>query len=256
MKVLIIEDEAPAFRRLQKILEEIDSNIEIIEVLDSVSDSSHWLQNHHPPDLIFMDIQLSDGISFDIFEKVKVSSPVIFTTAFDEYTLKAFKVNSIDYLLKPIKKEALLFSIEKLKSFGNLFHQSDSNGQGLTELLKHINLHEKQYKNRFLVKMGERLMSVQTEDICYFHLKQGVVHFMTSNGNSYYIDHSLDELTALLDPSQFFRANRQYLIAYHTVQMVHKYHKGKLLLELKENTQDPIIISMEKATSFKKWLDQ
>ena len=253
MKVLIIEDEAPAFRRLQKVIEEIDNKIEIVDVLDSISDSVKWLQVHKAPDLIFMDIQLSDGISFDIFEQTEVSSPVIFTTAFDEYTLKAFKVNSIDYLLKPIRKEELEKGISKYRFFQKAFGSEEAAPQ-LGDLLKQISLTEKQYKTRFLMKTGDKMLSVSADEIAYFHLRQGVVHLHTKNGKSYLTDHTMDELTQLTDPERFYRANRQFIVAYDEIVTVHKYHKGKLLVELKREATDQIIVSMEKATAFKRWL--
>ena len=253
MKVLIIEDEAPAFRRLQKVIDEIDHEIEIVDVLDSVSDSVKWLKAHRAPDLIFMDIQLSDGISFDIFEQTEVSSPVIFTTAFDEYTLRAFKVNSIDYLLKPIRKEELEKGISKYRFFKQAFGKGSENPQ-LGDLIKQITLSEKQYKTRFLLKTGDKLLSVSVEEIAYFHMRQGVVHLHTKSGKSFLTDHTMDELTQLTDPDKFYRTNRQFIVAYDEIVTVHKYHKGKLLVELQHPPRDQIIVSMEKATAFKRWL--
>ncbi|MEL6561301.1 MAG: LytTR family DNA-binding domain-containing protein [Bacteroidota bacterium] len=256
MKVLIIEDEAPAFRRLQKVLEEIDGSIEIVEVLDSVNDSVKWLKNHQFPDLIFMDIQLSDGISFEIFDHIEVKSPVIFTTAFDEYTLRAFKVNSIDYLLKPIKKDALEKGIEKYRFFQNTFGSSNqqSANEDLGALIKQITLTEKQYKTRFLIKTGDKLLSISSDEVSHFQMRQGVVHLYTSNGKRYITDHTMDEIGSFTDPEKFFRANRQFIVAYGAIKTVHKYHKGKLLVELNRSLDDQIIVSMEKASSFKKWL--
>jgi len=256
MKVLIIEDEAPAFRRLQKVLEEIDHQIEIVEVLDSVNDSIKWLKNHQSPDLIFMDIQLSDGISFDIFEDIEVKSPVIFTTAFDEYTLRAFKVNSIDYLLKPIKKEELEKGIDKYrffkKQFGGAIQQPQE--EKLGELIRNIKLNDKQYKNRFLIKTGDKLLSISADEIAHFQMRQGVVHLFTSDGKRYITDHTLDELTNITDPEKFYRANRQFILAYGAIKTIHRYHKGKLLVELSNAADEQIIVSMEKASAFKKWL--
>ncbi len=252
MKVVIIEDEAPAFRRLQKILEEQTLEIEIVEVIDSVADSIKWIRNHDLPDLIFMDIQLSDGISFEIFDEVEVSCPVIFTTAFDEYMLKAFKVNSIDYLLKPIKNEDLAMSLEKFqamkKSFGGASNES------LPDLLKQIRLDDKKYKTRFLIKQGDKLWAVETKNISYFHLRHGVVHLVTNDGKKYIMDQTLDELIGVLDPEQFYRANRQFIVAFEGVKVVHRYHKGKLLLELSPSCEEETIVSAEKASEFKNWM--
>lgn len=250
MNVLIIEDEAPAFRRLQKILDEIDPELEILEVIDSVEDSVKWLRNHSSPDLIFMDIQLSDGISFEIFDAIDISSPVIFTTAFDEYMLKAFKVNSIDYLLKPIKKEDLAQSIEKYRSLKTVF----SGNASMNDLIKQIRLDDRKFKSRFLVKQGDKLLSIQTDDIEYFQTKNGVVYLATSE-KKYLLDFTLDDLMKQLDPDKFYRANRQFVVGYNAIKAIHRYHKGKLLVELQIPTDEQIIVSSEKATDFKQWLD-
>lgn len=251
MQVLIVEDEAPAFRRLQKILEEINPQIEIVEVLDSVDDSVQWFANHTHPDLIFMDIQLSDGLSFEIFESVQINRPVIFTTAFDEYMLRAFKVNSIDYLLKPIKKDELEASIAKFQQLKSTFSGAMPD---LNQLISTIRLDDKMFKTRFLVKKGEELLSVRTEDIAYFQTRHGVVHMITNGGKSHLMDFTLDELTHQLDPNQFYRANRQFIIHFPAIRKVHKFHKGKLLIELLQPCNEQITVSAEKATDFKEWL--
>ncbi len=252
MKVLIIEDEAPAFRRLQTVLEELNPSIQIIDVLDTVADSIKWFENHNPPDLIFMDIQLSDGISFDIFDNVEINTPVIFTTAYDEYTLRAFKVNSIDYVLKPIKKEALGQSLTKFYQFKEAF--GPSNTPNLNQLLKQIKLEEKQYKTRFLIKMKEALISIESDDIAYFQTRHGVVYLYNHAGRNYLIDYTLEELAQQINPTQFFRANRQFLINFKSILTVHKYHKNKLLIETSPAAKAPIIVSSERAATFKKWL--
>ncbi len=252
MKVLIIEDEAPAFRRLQKILEEIDPAIEILEVIDTVEDSVKWLNNHSAPELIFMDIQLSDGISFDIFEQVKISNPVIFTTAFDEYMLRAFKVNSIDYLLKPIKKEDLAYSLRKYAGMKDAFR---GNGrEDLNELIRNIQLNDRKYKTRFLVKKGEQLLSVQSEDIAFFFARNGIIHLQTNEGKIYLVDFTLDELEKQLDPDHFYRVNRQFILHFAAIKTVHKWYKSKLLIEPLQSVDEKIIVSAEKASAFKQWL--
>lgn len=253
MRVLIIEDEAPAFRRLEKILMEIDPTIEIVEVLDSVEDTVKWFNNHGQPDLALMDIQISDGISFQIFDETSVSCPVIFTTAFDEYLLKAFKVNSIDYLLKPIKKEDLEHALDKYK---NLKVSYSQNGIDMAALLSQINLTETKYKSRFLVKQGDKMMAIRSEDVVCFYMKHGVVHIFTKNEKSYLSDFTLDELTQQLDPQLFCRANRQFILNANYITTVHKYFKGKLLVELDHFSEEQVVVSSEKATAFKQWLDQ
>ena len=253
MKVLIIEDEAPAFRRLEKILKEIDSSIDILEVFDSIEDTVSWLKNHSAPELIFMDIQISDGVSFQIFDKAEVKSPVIFTTAFDDYMLKAFKVNSIDYLLKPIKKEELETALNKYK---NLHHSKKEPSIDLSEVLGQINFSGTKYKSRFLVKQGDKMLAIKTDDIVCFQSRHSVVHIMTKSEKSYLSDFTLDELIGQLDPDFFFRSNRQFIVNVDFIKTVHKYFKGKLLVELNHFNGDEIIVSTEKATSFKQWLDQ
>ncbi|MEP1093708.1 MAG: LytTR family DNA-binding domain-containing protein [Cyclobacteriaceae bacterium] len=252
MKVLIVEDEAPAFRRLQKILSDIDPTIEIVEVMDSVEDSVKWMNNHEWPDLILMDIQISDGLSFQIFDAIKVESPVIFTTAFDEYLLKAFKVNSIDYILKPIKKEELEHALEKYKNLT----QRPSNEIDISKLIKEISLAETTYKSRFLVKQGEKMLAIRTEDIVCFHSRHGVVHIVTKHKKTYLSDFSLEDLANQLDPKDFYRANRQFLVNANFINTVHKHFKGKLLIEMNHFSDEQILVSSEKATAFKNWLDQ
>ena len=209
MKVLIVEDEAPAFRRLEKILLEIDQSIEILEVLDSVEDTVKWVKNHEQPDLALFDIQISDGISFQIFDQVEIKCPVIFTTAFDEYLLKAFKVNSIDYLLKPIKKEDLEGALEKYRNLRVNFSQ---NGIDMSALLSQISFTDTKYKSRFLVKQGDKMLAIRTDDIVCFQSKHGVVHINTKNEKTYLSDFTLDDLINQLDPRLFYRANRQFIV--------------------------------------------
>ncbi len=254
MKVLIIEDEAPAFRRLEKILHEIDQSIEILEVFDSVEDSVGYFKNHGVPDLVLMDIQISDGVSFQIFDQVEVNCPVIFTTAYDDYMLRAFKVNSIDYLLKPIKREELEVAINKYKSLhqGNHMPSSDS----LHEIISQIKLGGNQFKSRFLVKQGDKMLAIKSKDIVCFQSKHGIVHIITKHAKSYLSDFTLDDLIAQLDPDLFYRANRQFIVHIDYINTVHKYFKGKLMVEMDHFDGDQIIVSTEKASAFKSWMDQ
>ncbi len=254
MKVVIIEDEAPAFRRLQKLLEEVDPEIEILEVFDSVDQSIEWFRQGISPDLIFMDIQLSDGVSFDIFESVKIKAPIVFTTAFDEYMLKAFKVNSIDYLLKPIDKNDLKSALEKLKNLKESFAPNEQNGNPeLHNVIREIQLQSRSYKNRFLVKMGDKLLAIPLEEVAFFYTHNAVVYLVTIQGKKYIQDNTLDEIQQQLNPDQFYRANRQYILNLEKIAVVHRYHKGKLLVELLVPHEEQIIVSAEKATDFKSW---
>ncbi|WP_421875839.1 LytR/AlgR family response regulator transcription factor [Marinoscillum sp.] len=252
IKVVIIEDEAPAFRRLQKILEEVTPDVELLEVLDSVESAVEWIRDNPKPDLFFMDIQLSDGLSFEIFDQVVISSPVIFTTAFDEYMLKAFKVNSVDYLLKPIKKEDLAFSMEKYKQMRSMFTSGDIN---LNEIVKQIRLDASDYKSRFLIRQGDKMIAVEVDQIAYFQTRNGVVHLTTQGDRTFLMDQSLDELEQSLNPVKFYRANRQFIVSFAAIEAIHKYHKGKLLVQVLPASKDEIVVSAEKATKFKSWMD-
>ncbi|NJK84365.1 MAG: response regulator transcription factor [Bacteroidia bacterium] len=254
MKALIIEDEAPAGRRLKKIIEEIDPGFKILDVIDSIESSVKWLKNHHMPDMIFMDIQLADGLSFAIFDQVEIQAPVIFTTAYDEYTLKAFKVNSIDYLLKPIDKEELKVSIRKFEQLKNQFAQVPS--PNLETLLKSLHLDKKEHKSRFLVRLGERLVSVPEHEIAYLYAEQKIVLLITNQNEKYAVDYSLDELEALLNPEVFFRLNRQFLARVQSIGSIYHYFKGKLKVKLLPEINQEVIVSREKSPFFKQWLDR
>jgi len=253
MNVLIIEDEAPAFRRLQKCLEELVEEVQILEVLDSVEESVAWFGQHKQPDLIFMDIQLSDGLSFEIFEKQAIRTPVIFTTAFDEYMLRAFKVNSVDYLLKPIKKEDLAHSLRKFHDLKDVF--GSEYALRIQEVIRNIKPREDTFRTRILVRKNDQLISVETQDMACLYVRHGVVHLLTRNGQTYLMDQPLDELMQQLNPARFFRANRQYIVHFPAISSVHRYHKGKLLVKLAQDTGEQIIVSAEKASDFKTWLD-
>jgi DNA-binding LytR/AlgR family response regulator len=252
MKVLIIEDEAPAYRRLSTLLQTNHSDLEIIEVLDSISNAVKWLRNHNSPDLIFSDIHLADGLSFEIFKQAEVLCPIIFTTAYDEYMLDAFKTNGIDYLLKPIEKEQLNRSIEKFKL---LKSSGQSSNDTLLDLINGLENREKKYKTRFLVRLGTKLLPVQVEDVSYFYSSQGSTDMILKSGKTLIIDQTLDELQNLLDPSLFFRLNRQFLAHISSISAIHQYFKGKLKIQLHPSTSEIVTVSKEKARLFKKWVD-
>ena len=255
MKVLIIEDEAPAFRRLQKLIQEINPQIEIVEVIDSVKEAIKWLSTYTSPDLIFMDIQLADGLSFEIFEEVKVTKPVIFTTAYDEYTLKAFKVNSVDYLLKPLNKEALAQSIRKYEELREAFSGTQMlQFEALMNTFKNGSSTH-QYKSRFLIKASDRLISLQEHEVAYFYTENGLVYVRTNQEKRYLVDHTLDDLEKQLDPKYFFRLNRQFITRLQAISEIHNYFKGKLLVKLLPLCDHEVVVSREKAAVFKRWLD-
>lgn len=254
MKVVIIEDEAPAARRLQKLLEEQVQTIEVLAKLDSVAAAVEWFKAGNNPDLILMDIQLSDGLSFDIFDAITPQSPIIFTTAYDDYAIKAFKVNSIDYLLKPIDKDELSIALNKFK---NLNSTPNKNNIDFLEVLKEFKEGTAQYKSRFLVKLGQKFIPVPISDIAYFYAENKSVYLISHEGNKYIIDYSLDQLEADLDPHRFIRANRQYMLTEGAIESIHSSFGSKLKVYIKPNTGEvAITISKEKATSFKQWLNQ
>jgi len=248
MNVLIIEDEAPAFRRLQRVLEEIDPQISILDVLDSVEKSVKWFKNNPHPDLILMDIQLADGVSFNIFKEVEISSPIIFTTAYDEYAIRAFKVNSIDYLLKPIDKELLKFSLKKVSKY------SPSIEVNIAEILKRIQPKSNNYKSRFLVKFRDKLLSIKVKSISCFYTENGNVYLLTTDHNKYVIDHSLDLLENQLDPHYFLRLNRQHISNVNSIISATNFDNGKILVELTHKTDLPVTVSRDKSKEFKNWL--
>jgi DNA-binding LytR/AlgR family response regulator len=254
MRVVIIEDEAPAARRLKKLLNDTDGTIEIQTSIESIEGAVNWISKHPAPDLFFMDIQLADGLSFEIFQKIKVSSPVIFTTAYDEYALQAFKVNSIDYLLKPIQEHELKNSLEKFRDLKNSFGADKF--INFQKLLSTYQLAKKDYKNRFLVKLGERLVCVETTDISFFKSEDKLTFVNTKSGNKYLVEYTLEELEEMLDPQVFFRLNRQFITHISSIDSIHNYFNGKLKLYLKQKEKEEVIISREKAPYFKEWLDQ
>jgi two-component system response regulator LytT len=253
MKILIIEDEQLGIERLTKHLNTIDPTIEIVGATRSIKSSVEWLRTHEHPDIILMDIELSDGQSFAIFNEVEVKSTVIFTTSYDEFALQAFKVNSIDYLLKPIKKEDLKNSLDKYHQMKEKFAKSPS--FQIDSLLNELKLQSKKAcRNRFLVKQGSRLISVDVSNIAYFYVDGRLCFFKTWDRTRYVIDYTLDELADMLDPEQFFRAGRGFIVHIKSIAQIHQYFNSKLKLELNPITEKEVIISKEKTMEFKEWM--
>ena len=250
MKVLIIEDEQPAAHKLIRLLEEADKQIEVIDVLASIEQTINWLAVHPGPELIFMDIQLVDGISFEIFETCKIQTPVIFTTAYDEYTLKAFKVNSIDYLLKPIAPDDLKAALDKF----NVLHRQQANYSRLESIISQL---QPKTKERFLIKIGEHYRSVQTLSIHCFFIMERNTFIQTDTGKTYPIDYSLDKIEQLVDPGQFFRINRNFIVNFSAIQDILIYSSGRLKIILNGWTEkEDILVSRERVTEFKEWMDR
>jgi DNA-binding LytR/AlgR family response regulator len=253
MKILIIEDEAPAARRLAGLVRDAQPDAEILEIIDSVESAVKWLATHRTPALIFMDIQLADGLSFDIFGRVEVKAPVIFTTAYDEYALKAFKVNSVDYLLKPVDPEELSNSLRKLQTLRDQFAPPLDTAV-LRSLVQSLRPDQPQFKTRFLVRFADKLVFIQADDIAYFIAEDKYVFVITRDNKKYPLDHTLDELDTMLDPSVFFRLNRKFISHLISIQSIHTYFNGKLKLHLVPAEPEEVTVSRERAAFFKKWL--
>ncbi|WP_143960945.1 LytR/AlgR family response regulator transcription factor [Litoribacter populi] len=250
MRVLIIEDERPAANRLKQLLKEMLPDAEIFGHMDSIETAMEWLNYHPAPDLIFCDIQLADGQSFEIFEKVKIESPIIFTTAFDQYAIKAFKLNSVDYLLKPIDPKELDQALSKFKSL-KMVPTLDA---GLLKSILQQN--EKTYKSRFMVRYGETIQSIETNDAAYFFSQEKMVFLQTRLGRKYVLDYTLDQLEEMLDPKRFFRLNRKYLAAVDVIDGIYTYSNSRLKIKLQKCEDNDILVSREKVGMFKDWLDQ
>ena len=252
MNILIIEDEAPAARRLKKMILEIDPEVNVMAMYDSIETSVKWFNANEQPDLIFMDIELADGQSFEIFNQVKITAPVIFTTAYDEYALQAFKVNSIDYLLKPIETNALLNAIQKFKTLRENYSKTPE--YDFKHLLKTLSPAQN-YKSRFLIKTGEKFVSIEKESIAYFLSEEKATFLITFDNKRFIMDQTLDELEKITDPILFFRLNRQIIANIKAIGSIHNYFNGKLKLTLKPELKEEVIVSREKAPAFKDWLD-
>lgn len=251
MKVLIIEDESIAADKLENMLLEINPGITVLAKLPSIKDSVKWLMNN-TADLIFLDIQLSDGISFTIFEQVSLNTPVIFTTAYDQYAIKAFQLNSISYLLKPIRKTDLADSLNKFNSIKSVFSVD------FEVLLAGIQGKHPGYKKRFLIQIGERIRKIETAEIAYFYVLEKGVYIKTFEGGTFPSDYTLDKLIDLLDPARFFRINRKYLVNIESITNMVAYSRSRVKLELKPKVADPFetIVSVDRSADFKKWMNQ
>jgi two-component system response regulator LytT len=258
MKVLIIEDEELAVKKLQKTLASVDPGAEVVGVADSIRSSVNWLQNNPTPDLILMDIELADGQSFEIFDKVEVKSTVIFTTSYDEYALKAFKVNSIDYLLKPVQKEDLQAALDKLKNIRSMYTNNNSSTASLNvdSLVKELQqkLQPKEFRKRFLVKHAQKLVSVDVEEIAYFYSDGRLNFFKTTDNRKFVVDYTMDDLEEMLDPDRYFRISRAFYVSVNCIDQIHDYFGNRLLLHLKPAVDKEAIVSREKVTDFKKWM--
>lgn len=255
MKVLIIEDEELAYRRLVKLLSETDPSIQVEGPVETVKAAIRHLTSEVDYDLIFLDIQLADGKSFSIFETIKLTTPVIFTTAYDEYAIKAFELNSVDYLLKPISSVKLKSAIDKYHKMKEVFGESPTI-EFMSKLMGRLKVQtEVVYQSRFLVSKGDSLYPVSAEEIAYFSAEDKVVFLVTTDGKRWIINNSLEELEDKLDPKMFFRVNRQHFVSIQSIRKVHHYFNYKLKLDLHPEPGEEVIVSKARAADFKSWMN-
>ncbi|CAI9676864.1 response regulator transcription factor [Elizabethkingia anophelis] len=251
MNILIIEDERPNAERLKRLILGIKPQANILSVLESVSESVEWLDSHEKPDLIMMDIKLSDGLSFEIFDKTQlVDVPIIFTTAYDEYAIKAFKQYSIDYLLKPVDKDELAMAFEKYDQLDIMVNKATN--PSIEKLLDEFR--PKNYRTRFLLSYRDGFKTVMVSDVLYFYSEQKITKARLADGTDEIIPHTMDELEQQLDPKLFFRANRQFIICINAVEHVYNYFNNKLKVTMRKNTDVEIIVSRDKAPLLKNWM--
>jgi len=253
MNIVIVEDEAPASAKLEQLIDRYDKDIIVTKILRNIEDTVNFFTvNEDKIDLIFMDIQLTDGISFEIFKQVEINVPIIFTTAYNEYAIDAFKVNSIDYLLKPLKYEQLVRAIEKFKELPKHLTPSSSNldVNALAKLL----IKDNEYKTRFMVKIGEHIHSIKTEEIVCFYSDGRIVYLLTNTKRKFIVDYKLEDLEKKLDPKDFMRVQRSFILNINAIKDVIVYSKTRLRVMLKVDFDKEIIISREKTKGFKEWL--
>lgn len=250
LSVLIIEDEIPNADRLKEMLKQLDSAIVIVGQLQTVRESIQWLREHKHPDLICMDIRLTDGLSFELFDEVEVQSQVIFITAYDQYALKAFEVNGIDYLLKPVEPHKLEKGIKKVKDRIGVADHS-----GMQDIFRKIEYRDPVYRTRFLVAYRDMFVPVVAEDIAYFTSENKKNYLTTHQGHRYLIDQTLEELEQELDPQNFFRISRQYIVSVKSIHKIYQSFNGKLKIELIPAVEEHVLVSRDKSVHLKKWLN-
>jgi len=250
MTVLILEDERLASDKLARMLHDAEPRAEVVAQIASVAEAVDWLQSHTHPDLILSDIQLLDGLCFEIFKQVKVDKPIIFTTAYDQYAIQAFEVNSIGYLLKPVKPDNLRASLQKWESL------TTASSADYSEVLKYLKTAQREYKSRFMVRLGQKIMALTVDKIAYFFSEQKLTYIVTTDNKKFPMDQPLDEIIEVLDPRIFFRINRQYIITFTSIAEIHPYFKGRVKLLLQPQATEDVIISAERTPEFKRWIDQ
>lgn len=252
MNILIVEDEELAVKKLQKTLAGVDPSATVVGVTGSIQSTVDWLQKNSNADLILMDIELADGQSFEVFNQVEVKAPVIFTTSYDEYALKAFKVNSVDYLLKPVQTEDLQAALTKYKKLAQE-RKPDVQIESLVKQLQQ-QLAPKEYRKRFLVKHAQKLVSVDVEEIAYFYSDGRLNFFKTSDNKKFVVDYTMEELEDMLDPDKFFRISRSFYVSVEAIDKIDDYFGNRLILQLKPAVDKEALVSREKVSEFKKWM--
>ena len=252
MNIFIIEDEPLAVQKITKLLIDVEPNTIIAGTADGIESSVEWLQSNPVPDLILVDIELCDGQSFEIFNLIDVQSPVIFTTSYDEYAIQAFRVNSVDYLLKPIKKTDLSRALQKYERF----NYQQSTPIDISKLVKELKKQNtpREFRSRFLVKQGQKLIPIDVDEIAYFFSEDSVSFFVNFQQVKYIFDYSLEEIEQMLDPNLFFRISRQFIVGIKSIVQIHNYFNGKLKLELKPIIEREITVSRERVSDFKVWM--
>ena len=253
MKVLIVEDESHAAQRLETLVLSLISDAEIVGMIGSVKNAVEWFRNNAAPDVVLMDIQLADGISFQVFDQCEVKSPVIFTTAYDEYAIRAFKVNSVDYILKPIDKQELLVALNKVvnkkRSETEVALLMKSMSEAMTMLTRN-------FKSRFVVKVGEHLHTIEVSKILFFYSQEKLTFCSTIENRNFILDYSLDDLEEMLDPRRFFRINRRYVVSSEAIRDIISYTNSRLKLILSGSSNNDVIVARERVQQFKDWLDK
>ena len=251
IRTLIIEDEQPAASRLEKLLKEVEPGVRVVDVIDSIESAVKWFETNDPPDLLMLDIQLADGLSFEIFKRVRINSFVIFTTAYDEYAIRAFELNSIDYLLKPVDRNRLQKSLEK-------YHQLSGHSQQLNmeTLLEAIEGRKSMYKKRFAVNIGSKIISVETRLVAYFYSLEKSTYLCTFDNRHYPLDFSLEHLEQLLDPDMFFRINRKVIIQFTSIEKIHILSRSRVKLEVRPPPAEDMLVSTARTHAFRVWLDR
>lgn len=244
MNILIIEDEIPAYKRLSKLLSEVMPGAKIQAHIDSIQAAEEWFGENKCPEIVFLDIHLADGSAFDLLKKVKIDCPIVFTTAYDQYAMEAFKTSSIDYLLKPVKKQDLEGALQKFRQFKELFNEDAA--AVLPQLAE--------YKKRFLIRFGEHIKTISVSDIAYCYSENKATFAKTFDSRNYPMDHNLDTLETLLDPQEFFRINRQYLISLKSIEEMRTYTKARVIIKLNPAVKEQPVVSSERAAEFKSWL--